>query len=107
MTVTSRINPQTSTLLNYVTAADAVSINGELFIILKKNELLTSRTISTTDVIEDFIIMFETEFDAFSWYDLTCDSIKLGDNSWQIGQSVVSFLLLQPITESISEASFI
>ena len=92
-----RLSSAVKELLTKIANADVVRIDDELFTITKKSDYTDVRTAETEPKIEDFEIIFETDFHTFNWWEITCDVTRVSDKEWKVGNNVLCFLTVQPI----------
>jgi hypothetical protein len=67
------------------------------YIITKKAEWIESRSTQSTK-IEDYEIVFETDFHRFTWWEIANETTLLvNTKQWQLGENTLAFLRLEPL----------
>lgn len=90
----SLISNNTKEVLKKIDAADVVRVDGSLYVITGKSALLNRYNAAK---IEDFEVMFQTEFHEFTWWELNNEVEKRTNGEWKIGNCIVCFLSIEPV----------
>jgi hypothetical protein len=79
-------------ILEQIAAADVVKIDNQLYAFVEKPELDPALA-----KVEDHVVVFQTEYHVFNWWEITNDCTKLNNREWKIGHNVLSFYSVTPV----------
>jgi len=92
-----RVNSKVRDLLIQISEAEVVCIDNEMYVITEKSDLLDIQTLKLESNVEDFELVFATDFHTFNWWEVSCDSEHIEGNKWKIGDSIMTFLVTKSV----------